>query len=178
MVTVLLANSFTVLHTRIESVAVSRSTIFFSKGILISRFAICSIKEALCSAVSLIFIVEYACAKSSKNSFISSVPCLSSFIVRPQAKKHGLGNQIEGFLKVLPYLSIPISYVFFRLIFYFYPINFHKSISLILTLLITSFVLIILLKKKTNKFKTNIDMDSLLKLGKGQRDESRRIIRK
>ena len=87
-------------------------------------------------------------------------------------------DEIEGVLKVIPYISIPISYCFFRLLFYLYPISYHNSISLILTILITCVVLIILLKKKTNKFKTKIDMDSLLKLGKGLKDESRRIIRK
>jgi hypothetical protein len=87
-------------------------------------------------------------------------------------------DEIEGILKVVPYLSIPISYGFLRLFFYYYPISYQNSISLILTIIITCAVIIILLKKKTNKFKTKIDMDSLQKLGKGLKDESRRIIRK
>lgn len=89
-----------------------------------------------------------------------------------------LTDNIKGVSKILPYLVIPVSYVFFRLIFFYYPISYQNSISLLLTIFITSIVLIILLRKNTNKFKSNIDMNSLFKLGKGRRDEPRRIIRK
>ena len=87
-------------------------------------------------------------------------------------------DNIKGVSKFFLYLVIPVSYVFLRLIFFYCPIPYQNSISLLLTIFITSIVLIILLKKNTNKFKTNIDMNSLFKLGKGRRDEPRRIIRK
>lgn len=87
-------------------------------------------------------------------------------------------DNIEGIKKLLPYISIPVSYVLCRLVFFYYPIPYLNNISLLLTIFTASLLVILLSKKKTNKFKTKIDMDSLLKLGKGQRDEPKRIIRK
>ena len=87
-------------------------------------------------------------------------------------------DNIKGIKKVVPYLIIPSSYVIFRLFFYYFPFPYLNSISLIFTIIITTIIVIMLSRNKTNKFKTKIDMNTLLKLGKGKRDESKRIVRK
>jgi len=55
---------------------------------------------------------------------------------------------------VLPYLVIPVSYVIMRVLFFFYPVDFSNSISLIVMILSTTLITFLLLKYKTNKFKT------------------------
>jgi len=87
-------------------------------------------------------------------------------------------DKINGLKKYIPIISIPVSYIFIRIVFFYLPIPYLYSISLLFTIIITTLMIILLSKNKTNKFKTKIDMDSLLKLGKGQRDDQKRIIRK
>jgi len=57
-------------------------------------------------------------------------------------------DDIKGKLKIIPYLIIPISYIFIRLIFFYYPRSNQNSISLIFTIFVTVTVIIILLRKK------------------------------
>jgi len=54
----------------------------------------------------------------------------------------------------LPYLTIPVSYVAMRTVFFFYPLDLSNSISLIAMILSTILITFLLLKYKTNKFKT------------------------
>jgi len=54
----------------------------------------------------------------------------------------------------LPYIVIPLSYVIMRFALFFYPVDFSNSISLIVMILSTILITFLLLKYKTNKFKT------------------------
>ena len=87
-------------------------------------------------------------------------------------------DELEYLEKIFIYISLPLSYILFRILFYFFPIILSNSISLIFTIIIVTLLIYILLKKKKNKFKKQIDISYLSKLGKGSKDESRRIIRK
>ena len=73
-------------------------------------------------------------------------------------------DEIPGLWKFLPYLTIPISYVLMRVVFFFFPVSFAKSVSLLAMILFTVLVTILLLKYKTNKFKTKTDMKQLKKI--------------
>ena len=73
-------------------------------------------------------------------------------------------DEIPSLWKFLPYLTIPISYILMRMVFLFFPMEFAKSVSLLATILFTVLVTILLLKYKTNKFKTKTDMKQLKKV--------------
>ena len=65
---------------------------------------------------------------------------------------------------LLPYLTIPSSYILARTLFFFFPFEFSNSISLLIMICSTVIVVIFLLKHKTNKFKTKVDMKKLEKI--------------
>jgi hypothetical protein len=87
-------------------------------------------------------------------------------------------DKLFSLSKIIIYITIPVSYIIFRIIFLYFPISIQNGVSLLLTIILTFFFLIFFLRKRNNKFKNKIDMDSLTKLGKGLKDESRRIVRK
>jgi hypothetical protein len=56
---------------------------------------------------------------------------------------------------IIPFLTVPVSYVLARLLFLYFPIDQITTISLLIMLLSTLVVTILLIKyKKTNRFKT------------------------
>jgi len=63
-------------------------------------------------------------------------------------------DEITGRLRYLPYITIPLIYVLMRLLFYYFPSDYTNSVSLLVTILVTCLVVFLLLRKKTNKFKT------------------------
>ena len=69
-----------------------------------------------------------------------------------------IADNIPKYWKMLLYLTIPISYVVIRLIFYFFPSSYTTTISLLFTIFLTVIVTILLLKFKTNKFKSKTEM--------------------
>jgi len=75
--------------------------------------------------------------------------------------------------RLLPYLTIPISYVLARTIFFFFPNDFSNSISLLVMIFSTVAVTFLLLYYKTNKFKTKTKMKQMK-----VEDGPRRIIKK
>ena len=78
--------------------------------------------------------------------------------------------------RLLPYLTIPISYVLARSIFFFFPNDFSNGISLLVMICSTVAVVVLLLKRKTNKFKTKVDMKKLEKI-EDDKDEPRRLVK-
>ena len=91
-------------------------------------------------------------------------------------------DKLKDGRKYIPYITIPCSYSIIRGFFFIFPNDYTYSLSL-LVMILSTFVILLLLKKsikkdKTNKFKTGIDMKSLKKLNEGEIDGSRRIIRK
>ena len=79
--------------------------------------------------------------------------------------------------RLLPYLTIPVSYVMARILFFFFPFRFSNSVSLLIMICSTVAVVILLLKRKTNKFKTKVDMKKLKKIEESE-DEPRRLVKK
>jgi len=67
-------------------------------------------------------------------------------------------DQIPGRWRFLPYITIPSSYIPLRMLFIFFPMSFSKNISLLVMILATVLITILLLKYKTNKFKTKTSM--------------------
>jgi hypothetical protein len=68
-------------------------------------------------------------------------------------------DRIRGWWKAVSYLCIPVSYGALRGVFFYYPVSFVESVSLLCMIVITSVVTILLIKyKKTNRFKTATKM--------------------
>jgi hypothetical protein len=80
-------------------------------------------------------------------------------------------DEIPGIWRFLPYFTMPVSYILMRLLFYFLPIDFSLSLSLLIMILSVVLVTYLLLKYKTNKFKTRINMKSLKKIAKDDSNE-------
>jgi hypothetical protein len=79
-------------------------------------------------------------------------------------------DDIPSGWKILPYLTIPISYIISRTIFYFYHIEFTRPLSILILILSTIMVTYLLLKRKTDKFKTKRDIKKSKKKKKGEKD--------
>jgi len=86
-------------------------------------------------------------------------------------------DEIPGFWSKLPYLTILISYILMRVLLYaiqgIFYVDIYLSLSLVVTILSTVLVTFVLLKYKTNKFKSKPNMKKLKKV----EDDSRRIIK-
>jgi hypothetical protein len=68
-------------------------------------------------------------------------------------------DEIRPHWKVLPYLSLAVSYVLARVAFIYYPIRQVESVSLLVMIFSTVLITILLIKyKKTNRFKTTPKM--------------------
>jgi len=60
-------------------------------------------------------------------------------------------DTIPRYWKLLPYITIPISYILIRLIFFYFPVENFRSISLLVMIISTIIVTLLLLKYKTNR---------------------------
>jgi hypothetical protein len=63
-------------------------------------------------------------------------------------------DKIKGRKKILPYITIPISYILARVLFIYLSTDMDKSISLIIMILTTIVVIYLLINRKGDKFKT------------------------
>ena len=70
-------------------------------------------------------------------------------------------DDIPSYWRLLPYLIIPISYIIMRILFLFYVIEFSNSVSIFVMIFSTVIVILVLLRYKTNKFKTTTKMKQL-----------------
>jgi hypothetical protein len=84
-------------------------------------------------------------------------------------------DELPDFWKTVPFLTLPLSYILMRLVFFFYPTEFANSMSLLVMIVVTVAVVLLLLKYKTNKFKTKTPMKLVKKTAEDE-DESRRLI--
>ncbi len=80
-------------------------------------------------------------------------------------------DEIPGRWKVFPYATMPISYVIARVLFFYIPSDFTKPVSVLILILSTITVTYFLLKRKSNRFKTERDIKLLKKKSKGEKDE-------
>ncbi|KYK29773.1 hypothetical protein AYK20_00120 [Thermoplasmatales archaeon SG8-52-1] len=79
-------------------------------------------------------------------------------------------DEISGKWKVFPYLTIPTSYLVGRIFFFYIPTDFTRPMSILILILSTITVTYILIKRKTDKFKTKSDIKKLKKKRKGVKD--------
>jgi len=80
-------------------------------------------------------------------------------------------DEIPGKWKVFPYTIMPVSYVLARILFFYIPTDFTKPASILILILSTIIVTYVLLKRKSNRFKTERDIKQLKKKSKGEKDE-------
>ncbi len=79
--------------------------------------------------------------------------------------------------RMLPYITLPSSYILIRTVFYFYPTELSNTLALITMLAVTILVIYLLLKYKTNKFKTTPPIKPSKKIIRDDSDEPRRLIK-
>jgi hypothetical protein len=80
-------------------------------------------------------------------------------------------DEIPGKWKVIPYSTMPISYILARVLFFYIPTDFTKPFSVLILILSTLTATYTLLKRKSNRFKTKRDIKLLKKKRKGEKDE-------
>jgi len=79
-------------------------------------------------------------------------------------------DEIPSKWKIFPYATIPLSYILVRVFFFYIPTDFTKPISILVLIVSTIMVTYILLKRKSNKYKTKRDMKISKKKSKGEKD--------
>ncbi len=127
--------------------------------------------------VSLLFKQSWYVAIFSILGWLSIIAIIALVITQVILLLIKITDEIPSPWKLIVYLNIPVSYVLIRLLFHFFPIKFSNVFSLFLTIISTIFIVFLLLKYKTNKFKTKTDMKQLKKV-KEVPHEPRRIIKK
>ena len=87
-------------------------------------------------------------------------------------------DEIPGYMRYIPYILMIVSYILARLVFFFFPVDFTNSASLLIMILSAILSAFLLPKYKTRKFKNKTDIKSLKKLAEVEVDVPRRLIRK
>jgi hypothetical protein len=80
-------------------------------------------------------------------------------------------DEIPGRSRLLPIITLPVSYILIRLLFFYFPIPYINFISIVVMILSTVVVTYLLLRSKTNKFKSKRNIKKSKKKGKGETDE-------
>jgi len=129
--------------------------------------------------ISVIFNQIWYVTLFSVFGWLSIISIASIFIADIILLEIKTTDKISGFWKFIPYITIPISYILTRLVFNFFPTDYTLLISLLTMIFSTAIVTILLLKYKTNKFKTKPKMELLRgkdveeKNGKGKTSRKR-----
>jgi hypothetical protein len=85
-------------------------------------------------------------------------------------------DEIPGRWKFLPYITMPVSYILIRLLFFYSPTDYTNIVSLLIMILSVVIVTYLLLKYKSDKFKTRLNIKLFKKNTKGEEDEQRRDV--
>ncbi len=80
-------------------------------------------------------------------------------------------DQIEGRKKIIPYITIPISYILARILFIYLQTEMDKSMSLMIMILLTILVIYLLKKPKGDKFKTKRKIKRLKDKSEGEEQD-------
>lgn len=127
--------------------------------------------------ITLLFQQSWYVVLFSIFGWLSVIAIVSLVITHMLLLLIKITDEIPGYWRLLPYMVMPVSYILMRLVFFFYPVDFSNSVSLLVMILSTVLVVFLLLKYRTNKFKTKIDMKSLKKPAEDETDEPRRPVR-
>lgn len=122
---------------------------------------------------SLLVNMNWYLALFSVFGWLSIIAIVSLLIAHMIIILIKITDEIPRHWRLIPYLVLPLSYILMRVLFYFFPIDYLLTISLLIMVLSTCVVTFFLLKYKTNKFKTITKMKSLR-----VEDEPKRIIKK
>lgn len=135
----------------------------------------------LFSVTYLFYYISFLLGQSWYISFFSFLGWLSIISIIALFITHMIvyliktTDEIKGRIKYLPYIILPLSYILARIFFYYIKANFDLSTSLFIMILSTMIVLYFSKRrkkeKKTQKFKTKIDIKSLEKIDEGETDE-------
>jgi hypothetical protein len=87
-------------------------------------------------------------------------------------------DELPKIWRYVPFITAPFIYLLFRVLFYFYNTKYTFILSLAMMILITALITFLLLKFKTNKFKTSIGIKWFKKKRKDKKDEGRRTVKK
>ncbi|UCF12340.1 MAG: hypothetical protein JSW06_09930 [Thermoplasmatales archaeon] len=123
--------------------------------------------------VSFLFQQNWYVALFSIFGWLSIIAIVSLLIAHMIILLIKTTDRMATYRKLLLYLTIPISYIFMRIVFFFFLVDFSKSVSLLIMVLSTIVVLFLMLRYKTNKLKTIAKMKQLR-----VEDDSKRPIRK
>jgi len=121
--------------------------------------------------ISLIFNQNWYVALFSIFGWLSIIAIVSLVVSTLILLLIKTTDEIPGKIKLLPYLTIPVFYVLMRMMFFYYPIENSNMISLAVMIISTILITYLLLRLKTNKFKSKRDIKSLKKKDKGETDE-------
>jgi hypothetical protein len=80
-------------------------------------------------------------------------------------------DKIEGRKRIFPFITIPISYIFARILFTYLKTDLDKSLSLIIMIFFTIIVISLLMKSKDDKFKTKRKIKRLKNKSKGEEQD-------
>lgn len=129
--------------------------------------------------ISIIFQQHWYLGLFSLFGWLSIIAIVSLLIADLIIILIKITDEIPSFWSIFPYITMPISYIIMRVLFFSLApeSNITNSISLLIMIIATSIVTILLLKFKTNKFKTKTSMKDLKKKVDDS-NEPRRIIRK
>ena len=105
--------------------------------------------------------------------WLSIIAIVSLFIAHMIVFLIKITDEIPGYWKLLSFLIIPISYILVRLVFYYFPTEYDRTVSLLIMILSCIVITFLLLYYKTNKFKTKTKMKQMK-----VEDGPRRIIKK
>jgi len=84
-------------------------------------------------------------------------------------------DEIRTHWKIVPFITLVVSYVLTRVFFIYYPITPDKSVSLLIMILSTTLLTILLIKyKRTNRFKTASKMKHLRNVDGKKRTSKKR----
>ena len=121
--------------------------------------------------ISLGFNQNWYIALFSIFGWLSIISIASLFISHLILFLIKTADEIPGFWRIFPYLTIPFSYVIMRTVFYFFPFDLMYATSLFVMVLSTALVTFLLLRFKSDRFKTLRDMKLLKKKVQGDADE-------
>jgi hypothetical protein len=121
--------------------------------------------------ISLFFDQNWYVALFSILGWLSVISIIALLIIDMILLLIKTADEIPRFWKFIPYIIIPFSYILARLFFFYFPTDYSNIVSLLVMIFSTALITYILLKYKTNKFKTILNIKKLEEKGKGEKDE-------
>ena len=111
--------------------------------------------------ISVIFDQMWYVTIFSVFGWLSIISIASIFIADLILLEIKTTDEITGNWKFIPYITMPVSYILIRLVLLYFQTDYTLPISLLIMIFSTALITILLLKYKTNRFKTGTKMKSL-----------------